>query len=163
MQQFKMKSALASLLLMSFSSLAGDLMVHDAWIRAMPPTSRVVPLYLTLHNGGDKELVLSSIASPRGEIALHQTVQEGEMMKMLPVDSIRIPAHGMVKLEPQGLHAMMSDFNAGVPEQGEEVSLQLTLADGETLQAKARVTQFGGKGQDSANADQGMHDHSMHH
>jgi len=160
MKSLSIGSALAALLLLANSSFASELMVHNAWIRAMPPGSRVVPVYLTLHNGGDTALVLSRITSPRGEIALHQTVQEGEMMKMLPVASIQIPAHGMVTLEPQGYHGMMSDFSDGVPQKGDEVALELTLANGEVLKAKARVTM---DGPEHNMAQHNMTDHSMHH
>lgn len=131
---------------------ASELMVHDAWIRGMPPTSRVVPVYLSLHNPSNKPLVLKGISSPRGVVELHQTLMENEVMRMQSVGAIQIPPHGMVKLAPGGYHGMMSDFKGGVPALGEEVQLTLTLADGESLSVTAKVTAQGA-----------AHDHSMHH
>ncbi|MCL1040130.1 copper chaperone PCu(A)C [Shewanella marisflavi] len=134
------------------SAQASELMVHDAWIRGMPPTSRVVPVYLSLHNPSNKPLVLKGISSPRGAVELHQTLMENEVMRMQSVGAIQIPPHGMVKLAPSGYHGMMSDFKGGVPALGEEVQLTLTLADGESLSVTAKVTAQGA-----------AHDHSMHH
>ncbi|WP_428611245.1 copper chaperone PCu(A)C [Shewanella sp.] len=131
---------------------ASELMVHDAWIRGMPPTSRVVPVYLSLHNPSNEPLVLKGISSPRGVVELHQTLMENEVMRMQSVGAIQIPPHGMVKLAPGGYHGMMSDFKGGVPALGEEVQLTLTLADGESLSVTAKVTAQGA-----------AHDHSMHH
>lgn len=131
---------------------ASELMVHDAWIRGMPPTSRVVPVYLSLHNPSNKPLVLKGISSPRGVVELHQTLMENEVMRMQSVGVIQIPPHGMVKLAPGSYHGMMSDFKGGVPALGEEVQLTLTLADGESLSVTAKVTAQGA-----------AHDHSMHH
>ncbi|MFV7785181.1 copper chaperone PCu(A)C [Shewanella marisflavi] len=131
---------------------ASELMVHDAWIRGMPPTSRVVPVYLSLHNPSNEPLVLKGISSPRGVVELHQTLMENEVMRMQSVGAIQIPPYGMVKLAPGGYHGMMSDFKGGVPALGEEVQLTLTLADGESLSVTAKVTAQGA-----------AHDHSMHH
>ncbi|MCG9754290.1 copper chaperone PCu(A)C [Shewanella insulae] len=130
---------------------ASELMVYDAWIRGMPPTSRVVPVYLSLHNPSDKPLVLKAISSPRGSVELHQTLMENELMRMQGVEAIQIPPHGMVKLTPGGYHGMMSGFKAGVPALGEEVALTLTLEGGETLSVTAKVTAQGE-----------AQDHSMH-
>ncbi len=143
---------LATLPFLSLGTLADEPMVHDAWIRAMPPTARVVPVYLSLHNPTNRELQLTAIGSPRGDIELHQTLMNEDMMSMLPVDSIRIPPHEMLKLEPGGYHGMMSHFSGAVPALGDSVPLILQLADGEQLHATARVI-----------AQTSAVDHGMHH
>ncbi|NMH66441.1 copper chaperone PCu(A)C [Shewanella salipaludis] len=141
-----MRFRLLGLGLLCLSSLgvnASELMVHNAWIRAMPPSSRVVPVYLTLHNPGNTELILTGIRSPRGRIALHQSMMHNDMMRMQPVAQISIPAHAVVKLAPAGLHGMMSNFSSGVPAEGDTVPLTLILAQGEPLKVTAEVLNLG--------------------
>lgn len=122
-------------------ALGADIMAVDAWSRAMPPTARVLPVYLTLHNHSDKPIALISISSAFGTVALHNTVMENDMMKMLPVDAISVAAKKQLKLAPMGLHAMITGLKRAVPVVGDTLPLTLSFDNGEQLVLQAQVRQ----------------------
>lgn len=126
-------------LIASTSALATDMMAVDAWSRAMPPTARVLPVYLTLHNHSAKDISLVSISSEYGQVELHQTIMENDMMKMLPVDSIIVGAKKQVKLAPMGLHAMITHLARDVPKEGDTLALILQFDNGEKISIDAKV------------------------
>ncbi|MCL1076693.1 copper chaperone PCu(A)C [Parashewanella spongiae] len=136
----------------SSSTFATDVKIDDAWIRAMPPTSRVVPIYLTMENTGSKTVSLTAISSPRGYVEIHQTLMKDGMMRMQQVDKVDISAGGKSKLEPAGFHGMLMNFTDGVPAKGESVPLTLTLSNGDKVSITATVKM-------SADTE----DHSHHH
>ena len=150
----KLKTAIVSLALalVSSSAFAASIKVEDVWIRAMPPTSRVVPIYLTMKNGAGKLLKLDAISTKRGRIEIHKSFMKNGMMRMEPVDFVAVPAHGEEKLQPAGFHGMMMDFTNGVPAKGDTVPLTLHFTDGETVSVVAKVTMDGP-----------VVDHSHHH
>ncbi|RLV58783.1 copper chaperone PCu(A)C [Parashewanella curva] len=138
--------------IVSYSLLAEQLTVENAWIRAMPPTSRVVPIYLTMKNTGDQPIKLLAINSPNGRIELHQTIMKNGLMRMTPVEKIMVDSHGQTTMAPGGYHGMMMNFTQGVPAKGDSVPLTLTFNNGEKLTIMAAV---------KMNSDETMHHH--HH
>jgi hypothetical protein len=145
---------LTGLLLSCALSAAPVLEVQQAWIREAPPASRVLVAYMTIINTGDAPAEISGISSPdftRAE--LHQTRVEEGVARMVPVDSITVPAGGRVQLEPGGMHLML--FDPGRPlKSGDLVSFEVKQSGGATLPFEARVTR---------DADgNGMHDHHHH-
>jgi periplasmic copper chaperone A len=131
----------ASLILgiLSSQALAADIMVVDAWSRAMPPTARVLPVYLTLHNHGDSQVSLIKISSKLGAVELHNTVMENDMMRMQAVDQIVVQAKQQIKLAPMGLHAMVTGLTQAVPAEGDVLPLTLSFDNGEQLSINALV------------------------
>jgi periplasmic copper chaperone A len=128
-----------SLGILSSQALGADMMAVDAWSRAMPPTARVVPVYLTLHNHGDNQVSLVKISSKFGAVELHNTVMENDMMRMQAVDKIVVQAKQQVKLAPMGLHAMITGLTQGVPAEGEVMPLTLNFDNGEQISINALV------------------------
>jgi copper(I)-binding protein len=120
-------------------ALGADMMAVDAWSRAMPPTARVLPVYLTLHNHSAKDISLVSISSEYGQVELHQTIMENDMMKMLSVDSIIVASNKQVKLAPMGLHAMITGLTQSVPKEGDTLALTLNFDNGEKINIDAKV------------------------
>ncbi|WP_246029069.1 copper chaperone PCu(A)C [Parashewanella tropica] len=139
--------------IVSHWTMAQDVMVENAWIRAMPPTSRVVPIYLTMKNNGDQPIKLLAINSPNGRIELHQTVMKDGVMRMTPVQKIMVDSKGKTLMAPGGYHGMMMNFTQGVPTKGDSVPLTLTFNNGEKLKVMAAV---------KMNNDEDMHHHHHH-
>ncbi|MBB1270697.1 copper chaperone PCu(A)C [Shewanella sp. SR44-3] len=132
-------SAGLALAALSSQALAADMMAVDAWSRAMPPTARVLPVYLTLHNHSDKKVSLIKISSDFGAVELHKTVMENDMMRMQPVGQIAVQAKQQVKLAPMGLHAMITGLTQGVPAEGNKLPLTLVFDNGEEINITALV------------------------
>lgn len=130
---------LSLLILLSGFVQASELVIRDTWIRAMPPSSRVVPIYLIIDNPTSASRKLINITSSAGSIEMHQTIEHNGVMSMAPINDIVIKANGQVTLAPSGLHGMMSHFSHGVPVLGDIVPLTLTFADGEKLEVEATV------------------------
>lgn len=138
-----MRSLLTSLFLLSLLgpglAPAADLQVEDPWVRAGPPTARVMAGYMTLRNPGDSDREIVRVSSPAFErVEMHQSRIEDGMARMIPQDALRIPAHGSLKLAPGGYHLML--FNPAAPLQpGDTVELTLQDAAGNRLQVSAPV------------------------
>ena len=83
-------------------------MVHDAWVRAVPPNMKMTAAYMTLHNHSDmQDALLSAETTIAGVVETH-TVQENEgVMSMKPIDSIPLGPHSIQELKPGGYHLML--------------------------------------------------------
>lgn len=65
-------------------------------------------VYMRIVNDGDASDVLLGAESPvASRVELHESVREGDMVRMRPVARIEIPARGAVELRPGGLHVML--------------------------------------------------------
>ena len=130
-------SILASLLAGNLQ--AAPLVISDPWIRAMPESSRVIPVFFKLHNASAQDRVLVAIKSGHGKVEIHQTLASGNLMKMQPIDALPIAAGEQVMLKPGGYHGMMSQFTQGVPQEGELVPMTLVYANGEEQEVRVKV------------------------
>jgi len=89
-------------------ALAAEMVeVVHPWARPTIP-NRPGVAYLGIHNhAGHAERLLSAHAEGIEKIELHLAEQVNGVMKMAPVDTIEIPANGMVDLGPGGYHLML--------------------------------------------------------
>lgn len=137
-----MKPLLTALALLLFTTLTNaneTLTISDAWIREAPPSARVLAAYLTIHNHGSQERVLTSIESPRFEtVMLHKSEIVDGMARMQHVEQIAIPAGASLELAPGGYHLMIA-----APKQrlksGSQITFLLHFANSQTVEVDARV------------------------
>lgn len=136
----RIPALLTGLLLSCALSADPVIEVQQAWIREAPPASRVLVAYMTIINTGDAPAEITGMSSPdftRAE--LHQTRVEDGVARMIPVDSITVPAGGRVQLEPGGMHLML--FDPGRPLKADDiVRFEVEQSGGATLSIEARVT-----------------------
>ena len=154
---------IASILLMlSQATFAGELEVHDAWVREAPPNMTMLAAYLQLHNHGGKMQSLVRASSPAFErVELHRSEQRDGMMHMAKVSKVMVAGHGMVAFEPGGLHLML--INPVKPlKAGDSVALSLYFQDGSKLDIQAPVRRDTGMGEHMMNHGEHMMDHSDH-
>lgn len=132
--------ALAPLLFAAFGAVAAGhgghdhgaagVMVHDAWVRAVPPTSRMSAAYMRLENGGAMADRLVGVSSPIANVSeIHNVTAKDGMMQMFKVDGIEVPANGSVELKPGGYHVMLIDLKQP-PKEGEQVEVTLRFEKG---------------------------------
>ncbi len=109
-----------------------NLVVGDAWIRALPAS---VPSggYFTLHNAGDKAVTLTGASSAAcGMLMLHQSENMGGMSGMEDVAQVDVPPGGTIKFAPGGYHLMcMNPTKAVTP--GGKIALTLEFQGGGKL------------------------------
>lgn len=88
---------------------AGLIEIEHPWSRA---TIAAVPhgvVYFVLRNPGKEGDRLVSVSSPvAAKSTLHASVQEGGVVRMVHVDAIEIAPESATKLEPGGLHVMLT-------------------------------------------------------
>ncbi len=107
-----MRAPLLALLLLlpAARASAGGLEVRDAWIREAPPTAAVLAGYAELANGSDAPLrVVGAASGDFRAVELHEMRVDQGVMRMRALESIVVPAHGSVRLEPGGDHLMLLD------------------------------------------------------
>ncbi len=142
--------------LLSASLHAGnleDLVLEDAWIRALPPTQKVTAAYLKIINRGDTPVVIiGGEADHAAEVQIHTTREIDGYMRMERLQQLEVPASGSAVLEPGATHLMLMQLER-MPAPGETLRLCLTLATGQSACTRAAVRK-------SASADTS---HAHHH
>lgn len=99
--------------------------VNNAWSRELPPTAPVGAAFLTIDNPSDQPDRLISAASSIADVTeLHAHIHDGDVMRMVKVDGIDVPAHDTLTLEPGGYHVMLIDLKKPLVA-GEQLPLSL--------------------------------------
>jgi|SRR5699024_4994531 len=102
-----------------------NLQITQAWSRELPPTAPVGAAFLQIDNHSENADRLISANSPTAEVTeLHAHIHEGDVMRMVKVDSIDVPGHGQLILEPSGYHIMLIDLKKPLVA-GEQLPLTL--------------------------------------
>jgi periplasmic copper chaperone A len=136
---------------------ANDIVVDHAWARSAA-RGGVGGAFLTLENRGDQADRLVSAASPVARtVELHNSVREGDVMRMRPVQTVEVPAHGAVQFRPGGLHIMMVGLNRAL-NQGEQVPLTLTFERAGSVTVNLAVQAAGATGMSAMPGMQGHGD-----
>lgn len=148
--------AIVSATLMGLSLFAGSasadshggqgmqgMVVHKAWVRAVPPTSRMSAAYMVLNNNsGDDDHLVSAESDVAESVELHNVRKKGEMMEMYQVKSVGIPAKGQRELKPGSYHVMLIGLKRPL-KAGDEVELTLNFMHAGAITIKAPVKEGG--------------------
>lgn len=103
--------------------------VANAWARPMA-AGGVSGIYMQMFNLDDDDVTIISVTSPISPLAeLHETTVENNLMRMNPVSSLVVPAHGTAVLEPGANHLMLSDLSVELID-GAALTLTLQFDDG---------------------------------
>lgn len=88
---------------------AAHLIVTAPWSRPTPPGASVGVVYLAIRNSGSISDRLVGAATPiAAEATIHETREVGGVMEMRAVDAVDIAPGKTVRLEPSGLHLMLT-------------------------------------------------------
>jgi len=123
------------------------MVVDDAWARPMtvemgaegslPGTNSAA--YLDLRNGGrDPDRLLGVESSVAERTELHESVLDGDVMRMRRVDGVDLPPGEAVRLAPGGLHIMLLDLRRSL-EVGDTLTLTLTFRNAPSLSVAVPV------------------------
>jgi periplasmic copper chaperone A len=87
---------------------AGDLVIKDAVVRAMPAGAPNTAAYLTIVNeGGKPDALVSASCDCARSVEPHLShVMDGQAM-MMPAGPVTVPAKGDVSFSPGGYHLMV--------------------------------------------------------
>src|ERR1700730_16899949 len=100
--------------LFSRIALADDVQikVENAWLQAIPPVAEATAAYMSIRNLSQSPLRLISASSPIAAkiepmITTRHQRNGQEVMGMESVESLEIPAGGILELKPGGDHLMI--------------------------------------------------------
>ena len=120
-------------------TLAADLELREAWVRALPPTQSTTAAYLTVVNKGAAVVVINGASAElAGRAELHNSVMVDGYMRMEPLPTATLAPGETLALTPGGKHLMLLDLER-MPAAGESLRLCLTLAEGEPVCTDAPV------------------------
>ena len=84
--------------------------IVDGVVHESPPTSPIHAAYAVLRNNGDQPVIITSVVSEKHHhAALHQSVVENGVAKMLAHKTFVVPANGELVLKPHSYHLMLHD------------------------------------------------------
>ncbi|WP_066185050.1 MULTISPECIES: copper chaperone PCu(A)C [unclassified Guyparkeria] len=133
----------AAALLAGAAVQAAELQVSEPWVALAPPGAHATAGFMELHNPGDEPVdLVAADADGFDAVELHRSVNENGMHRMIEQERITVPAGGSVRLAPGGYHVMLIGIQRELAE-GENVTLELTLADGSRQTVDAPVTPRG--------------------
>ncbi len=129
------KVLFGSLFLVGLSLAQPKIEVKDAWVREVPPTSKMSAAYMVIENKGKEADKLVDASNNVSEITeLHETI-EGRMRRVRAID---IPADRKVELKPGGLHVMLINLKKPLKE-GDTVELTLKFEKSGEVKVQAPV------------------------
>jgi copper(I)-binding protein len=141
MRDMKRSFLLACALAACAAAAHAQVTVTDAWVRGTVPGQTTTGAFMQLRSAADAKLV--AVTSPVAKmVEIHETKEEGGVMKMRAREAIDLPAGKAVALAPGGFHVMLMGVGAPL-KVGATVPLALVVEakDGSraTVDVAARV------------------------
>lgn len=128
----------------------GDLTITHPAARPNLP-NRPTAAYMAITNNGATADRLVSASSPAfGAVEIHRSMKQGDVMRMMPVDAVEIPAGDTALLGPGSFHLMLFD-GAKLFKVGDEFMMTLTFEQAGEIMVNVKIEKISG----------GM-DHSTH-
>ena len=113
MKNFKyLLSLLIFFFVLSNDPISAKVVFHGGYAFETFKGQKVAAAYVSIFNQSDKDLMIKSITSTICEVAeIHDTVLEGEIMRMKKVESLNIPARSEFYFQPGSTHIMLMGLN----------------------------------------------------
>jgi copper(I)-binding protein len=108
---------------------AGDapqFQIAHPWARASAGAAKTGAAYLTITDQGQPDRLTGASTPVAATAELHESMQDGGMMKMRPVAGIQLETGKAVTLAPGGIHVMLMGLKAPL-KQGDSFPLTLTF------------------------------------
>lgn len=84
-----------------------DVTIESPKIRLMPPGVNMTAGYFTIINNSDKDITIVGVSSSKYDsMEIHDTVKDGDVMKMVKQDSVTISANARFEFKPMSYHLM---------------------------------------------------------
>ena len=116
--------------------------VEHAWARATVAVVKTGAAYFTITGHGAADRLLSATTPVAERAELHVTRNEGNVMRMRPVDGLAVPATGAVTLDPGGYHLMLVGLKQPLVA-GQHFPLALTFQNAGAMRVEVVVEAAG--------------------
>ena len=118
---------------------AESITITNAIIRATAPGQKVSGAFMILENTSETPYSLTSASfDAAGMVEIHETSEQGGLMRMRQVMQIDIPANGSVELKPGGYHIMLMGLEKALTA-GTTETLTLVFSDNSQKTVAASV------------------------
>jgi copper(I)-binding protein len=104
----------------------------------LPPSAHTGALFVSIHNQGGKDHLVSAHTDIADKTELHTHVHEGGLMKMQQVEQIEVPAGATLELAPGGYHIMLIGLREPLRE-GMRFPVRLKFAVAGSVELEAEV------------------------
>jgi len=112
--------------------------VEDAWIRPDPLWENAAGYFTVSNDGGESDILQSVSISISAAESLHQTVMEGDVHKMLPVENLEIAAGDSVTFAPLSYHVMIMGLDSGL-DYGQTASMIFEFEKSGSIEVQAEI------------------------
>ena len=128
---------------LSIASIAAifgaDVEIDGAYARASIPNVPNSAAFFVIKNNSDKNIAITSANSDIAEKnELHTHIKENQMMKMMKIEKLVVPAKSSLELKSGGDHVMLIGLKKEL-KAGDEISLELSFSDGDKKSIKVPV------------------------
>ncbi len=118
------------------------LYVDQAVVRLSPNTATPAAGYFTVHAGGDPVTLRAVTSDAAVRVEMHDSIMKNGMMSMVQLDSVNIPAKGVVKFEPGSRHLMLWQVDPSAVSSG-KITLTFVFSNGDRILVDAAVQKTG--------------------
>jgi copper(I)-binding protein len=140
MKRIALLAALA--LLAGCGSRSAEPKVTHAWVRLPAVPGRPAAAYFTVTGGRNDETLVRVESALAKRIEMHESMGEGGMMTMKPLDTVPLPARAESRFAPGARHLMLFDVDPVVTP-GTAIPLRFGFASGTTTEAEAKTVAAG--------------------
>ena len=128
---------------LSIASIAAvfgaDVEIDGAYARASIPNVPNSAAFFVIKNNSDKDIAITSANSDIAEKnELHTHIKENQMMKMIKIEKLVVPAKSSLELKSGGDHVMLMGLKKEL-KVGDEINLELSFSDGDKKSIKVPV------------------------
>lgn len=146
---------ITALMLFAPAIASAEISVEDAWVRMPPPVADTAAGYMTFRNSGSHDVEITGVTcnvskSPE----FHSMSMHGDMMHMMKMEKVVVPAHGELRFESGGNHLMLQELT-GELHAGDHVMITVTTSAGDHIMVHAEVRDL--------RAKEAHHGHGGHH
>ena len=100
--------AIASVGAVAHAAADCALVLEGARAPQAPPVATAWAGYGTLRNTGATPLMIRALRSPQfGAVELHESIHDGDVMRMRRIDPLELASGASITLEPHGKHLML--------------------------------------------------------
>lgn len=126
--------------ILSIAAVFGaDVEIEGAYARASIPNVPNSAAFFVIKNNSDKDIAITSANSDIAEKnELHTHIKENEMIKMMKIEKLVVPAKSSLELKSGGDHVMLMGLKKEL-KAGDEISLELSFSDGDKKSIKVPV------------------------
>lgn len=126
--------------ILSIAAVFGaDVEIEGAYARASIPNAPNSAAFFVIKNNSDKDIAITSANSDIAEKnELHTHIKENQMLKMMKIEKLVVPAKSSLELKSGGDHVMLMGLKKEL-KAGDEISLELSFSDGDKKSIKVPV------------------------